>query len=130
MFGHQLGQDLVLGLDLLLQVGDPFLVGGVVAWPFRFEGSRAVLEELLLPAVEDRGLQAELIAAVLRSAPFPANAAAGWGPSLPAPSAFVPSSCVLSFTLLAERLLHVQLNRSTVHLEMEKAFSLHAGREG
>ena len=75
MFGHQLGQDLVLGLDLLLQVGDPFLVGGVVAWPFRFEGCRAVLEELLLPAIEDRGLQAELIAAVLRSAPFPADVA-------------------------------------------------------
>ena len=52
MLSHQLRQDLVLGLDLLLQVGDPLLVGGVVSWPLRFEGRRPILEELLLPAVE------------------------------------------------------------------------------
>ena len=64
MLGHQLGQDLVLGLDLLLEVGDPLLVGGVVRLRFLLEGGRAVLEELLLPAVEDRGLQAQFIAEV------------------------------------------------------------------
>jgi hypothetical protein len=62
VLGHQLGQNLVLSLDLLLQVGDPHLLSGVVGWPFLFEGSRPVLEELFLPAVEDRGLQAEFIA--------------------------------------------------------------------
>jgi hypothetical protein len=62
MLGHQLGQDLVLGPDSLLQVGDPLLLGGVVGWPLRLEGGHAVLEELLLPAVEDRGLQAEFVA--------------------------------------------------------------------
>src|SRR5579872_938904 len=62
MLGNQLRQDLVLGLDLLLQVSDPLLVGGMVRSRLQLEGGRAVLEELLLPAVEDRGLQAELIA--------------------------------------------------------------------
>jgi hypothetical protein len=41
---------------------DAFLIRGVVGWPFLLEGGRAILEELLLPAVEDRGLQAEFIA--------------------------------------------------------------------
>src|SRR5215471_13784946 len=62
MLRHQLGQDLVLGLDFLLQIADPLLVGGVVQSRFLLEGGRAVLEELLLPAVEDCGLQAEFIA--------------------------------------------------------------------
>src|SRR6516165_3430145 len=62
MLSHQLGEDLILGLDLLLQVRDPLLVGGVVGWSLLLEGGRAVLEELLLPAVEDRGLQAQFIA--------------------------------------------------------------------
>src|SRR5262245_35407728 len=64
MLGHQLSQDLVLGLDSSLQVGDPLLVGGVARPRFLFEGGCSVLEELFLPAVEDRGLQAELIAEV------------------------------------------------------------------
>ena len=62
MLSHQLGQDLVLRLDLPFQVGDALLLCGVVGWPLRFEGGRAVLEEVLLSAVEDRGLQAEFIA--------------------------------------------------------------------
>jgi hypothetical protein len=40
---------------------DAFLIRGVVGWPFLLEGGRAILEELLLPAVEDRGLQAEFV---------------------------------------------------------------------
>ena len=55
MVGHQLGQDLVLGLDLLLQVGDPLLVGQVVRSRLLLECGGAVLEELLLPAVETVG---------------------------------------------------------------------------
>jgi hypothetical protein len=31
---HQLGQNLVLGMDLLLQIRDALLVGGVVGWLF------------------------------------------------------------------------------------------------
>lgn len=54
---HQFGQDLILGLDLLLQIGDPLLLCGMVGPRFQLKGSRAVLEELLLPAVEDRGLE-------------------------------------------------------------------------
>src|SRR5215831_9342730 len=48
-----------------------------------------------------------------RSAPSPVDAASGWPPSLPASSASAASSCVLSLTLLEERLLHFQLNRSS-----------------
>ena len=48
MIGHQFGQNLILGLDLLLQVGDPLLVGGVVRSRLLLEGGRAVLEELLI----------------------------------------------------------------------------------
>ena len=62
MLGHQFGQNFVLRLDLFLQVGDPLLVGGVVRPPLLIEGSCAVFEELLLPAVEDRGLQSDFIA--------------------------------------------------------------------
>src|SRR5215831_2104575 len=113
MLGHQLSQDLLLGLDLLLQVGDPLLVGGVVGWPLLLEGGRPILEELFLPAVEDRGLQDVLIAE-LRDRLSPAAAASGWRPSLPACSASVAFSCVLSFTLLGERLLHFQLNRNRI----------------
>src|SRR6516165_2973064 len=64
MLGHQFAQNLVLGLDLLLQVGDPLLVGRLVRSRLLLDGGRAFLEELLLPAVEDRGLQAQFIAEV------------------------------------------------------------------
>jgi len=59
---HQFGQNLVLGLDLLLQVGDPFLLGGMIGPRFLLEGSSPVLEEFLLPAVEDRRLESRFIA--------------------------------------------------------------------
>ncbi len=77
MLRHEFGQNLVLGMDLFLQVCNPLLVSGMVGWPLLLEGSSPVLEEFLLPAVEDRWLE-----------------------------------CVLSFTLLGERLLHFQLNRN------------------
>src|ERR1043166_6237646 len=84
----------------------------MVSWPFLLEGSSPVLEELLLPAVEDRGMQAEFIAELRDRLISPADAASGWRLSPPACSASVASSCVLSFTLLGERLLHFQLNRN------------------
>src|SRR4029078_6183632 len=46
-------------------------------------------------------------------APSPANAASEWRPSLPARIDSVSSSCVLSISLVGERLLHFQLNRNT-----------------
>jgi hypothetical protein len=52
VLGHQLGQYLVLGLDLLLQELDPLLFGLVVRAALALEGGSAVLEELFLPAVE------------------------------------------------------------------------------
>src|SRR5208337_3510661 len=57
--GHQ---DLVLGLHLLLQELNPFLfLLRLAARTFRrVEGGRSVLEELFLPAVEHRRLQAQL----------------------------------------------------------------------
>ena len=62
MLSHQLGQNLVLRLDFLLQVGDPFLLGGMVRPCFLLEGRGPVLEEFLLPAVEDRRLESHFIA--------------------------------------------------------------------
>src|SRR5438445_4839503 len=58
---HQFRQDPILGLDLLLQIGDLLLLCVMVGPRFRLKGSRAVLEELLLPAVEDRGLESLLV---------------------------------------------------------------------
>jgi len=40
-----------------VKVGDPFLLGGMVRPCFLLEGSSPVLEEFLLPAVEDRRLE-------------------------------------------------------------------------
>src|SRR5229473_5333658 len=58
---HQLGQDFVLGLHLLFQELNPFLLllhlaAGTL---LSLKGCRSVLEELLLPAVEHRRLQAQ-----------------------------------------------------------------------
>ena len=43
MLRHQLRQDLILGLDLLLQIVNPFLLGCMVGPLFRLESSRPVL---------------------------------------------------------------------------------------
>src|SRR5881227_1693554 len=56
MLLHQLGQDLVLALELGLQVGDLFVLGvggGLTTLIVGGEGGGAVLEELLLPVVEE-----------------------------------------------------------------------------
>src|SRR5512142_621646 len=64
MFFHEFGEDLVLALELLLQEGDLAILGVVGASGARFEGGRGVVEELLLPAVEHRGVDALLITEV------------------------------------------------------------------
>ena len=60
MLGHQLGQDLVLGLHFLFQELNPLLLlRNLMSWPlFGLKRCRSVFEELLLPAVENRRLQA------------------------------------------------------------------------
>ena len=64
MFLHQFGDDLVLALQLVAQRGDgpveAALGGGVLA----LEGGGSVLEELLLPEVEQRGGELILVAEV------------------------------------------------------------------
>ena len=57
MLRHQLRQDLILGLDLLGQILDPLLLGLRVGARLGLEGGCPILEELLLPPVEDRGLE-------------------------------------------------------------------------
>ena len=61
MLRHELGQNLVLRLDLFLQVCNPLVFTGMVGWPL-LEGSSPVLEEFLLPAVKDRRLKSHFIA--------------------------------------------------------------------
>jgi hypothetical protein len=62
MLRHQLRQDLVFGLDLLFQILNALLLGLRIGPGLILEGRRSVLEELLLPPVEDRWLQAQLLA--------------------------------------------------------------------
>ena len=62
MLGHQFGQHLVLGLDLLLEPRDAFLFGLATAAVVGLEGGGAVLKELFLPAVEHRRLQRQFVA--------------------------------------------------------------------
>jgi hypothetical protein len=65
MLLHQLGQDLVLALELGLQVGDLFVLGiagGLAAFVVGGEGGGAALEELLLPVVEEGDGDAVLFA--------------------------------------------------------------------
>jgi hypothetical protein len=58
---HQLRQNLVFALDLLLQKLDALLLGLVLAAGLALEGCGAVLEQLFLPAVEGRRLQAQFV---------------------------------------------------------------------
>ena len=56
VLGHQLGQNLILGLDLLFQSHDAFLFGLATTAVVGLEGSGSVLKELLLPTIENRRL--------------------------------------------------------------------------
>src|SRR5512142_1968376 len=58
MFLHEFGEDLVLALELLLQKGDPPVLGIAGVSGTGLEHGRGVFEELLLPAVEHRGVDA------------------------------------------------------------------------
>src|SRR5512135_1781982 len=64
MFLHEFGEDFVFALELLLKQCDLPILGISGASGAGFEGGRAVLEELLLPAVEHRRVDAVLVAQV------------------------------------------------------------------
>ena len=60
MLFHQFGQNLVLSLELPFQGGDAFLVAPTArVGAMILEGDGSILEELLQPAVKDRGMKAE-----------------------------------------------------------------------
>jgi predicted transposase YbfD/YdcC len=61
MFLHEFRENFVLALELLFQEGDLPILGIAGALGAEFEGGGAVLEELLLPAVEHRGVDAVLV---------------------------------------------------------------------
>jgi hypothetical protein len=58
---HQLGQYLILGLGLFLQILDAFLFGLVVRPALVLEGGWPVLEKLLLPAIQNGWLELQLV---------------------------------------------------------------------
>jgi hypothetical protein len=64
MFLHQFVDDLVLALEPVAERGDGPLEGAVGLGILPLEGRRAVLEERLLPGVEDGGRELMLIAEV------------------------------------------------------------------
>jgi hypothetical protein len=96
---------IVLSLDLLLRVCNPLFVSGMVGWPFLLEGSSPVLEEFLLPAVENRRLESTS-SHNFEMGSFSSKCRLRMRPTLPARIASVASSCVLSISLTGERLLH------------------------
>jgi len=61
MFLEYQFRDSFVNRRVLLHIVNPFLLGYMVGPRFRLEGSRPVLEELLLPAVEDRELESVLV---------------------------------------------------------------------
>ena len=64
MFFHQFSDDLVLALELVAQRGDGPLEVALRRGVLALEGGRSVLEELLLPEIEERGRKLMLIAEV------------------------------------------------------------------
>src|SRR5512135_1437446 len=64
MFFHQFRDDLVLTLELLPQRGDGSQVVALGRAVLALEGGGAVLEEQLLPGVEECGLQLVLVTEV------------------------------------------------------------------
>src|SRR6476661_8869866 len=64
MFFHQFRDDLVLALELVAQGRDEAEVLALGSGVLALEGDGAVLEELLLPGVEQRGRELMLVAEV------------------------------------------------------------------
>jgi hypothetical protein len=70
VFLQEFREDLVLALELLLKQRDLPILGVAGASGAGFECGRAVLEELLLPTVEHRGVNALLVAEIRDSDVF------------------------------------------------------------
>src|SRR4051795_3113699 len=64
MFLHEFGEDFLLAVELLLQEGDPPVFGVARSSGAGLEDGSGVLEELLLPAVEHRRVDAVLVAQI------------------------------------------------------------------
>jgi hypothetical protein len=64
MFLHQFGDDLVLALELVAQGGDRAMEVATGCGALPLEGGGAVLEELLLPEVEQSGRERMLVTEV------------------------------------------------------------------
>src|SRR5262249_13255689 len=61
MLRHQLGQNLIFSLDLLLQELDAFLLGLVIGPGLGLKCCSSVFAEFLLPTIETRWLQPQLV---------------------------------------------------------------------
>jgi hypothetical protein len=61
MLRHQFGQHLVLGLDLLRQILDPFLFRLTVGARLGLESRCSIVEEFLLSTVEHRRLTSQFM---------------------------------------------------------------------
>src|SRR3954463_6392825 len=64
MFFHQFRDDLVFALELVAQCRDGAEVPALRSGALALEGGGAILEELLLPGVEQRGRELMLVAEV------------------------------------------------------------------
>ena len=84
-----------------------------------YGGTRPIVDKLRLSRSAPPWRRTTLtVVRASRSARSPADAASGQRPSLRACSASVACSCVPSFTLPGERLLHFQLNRNTFRIQL------------
>jgi hypothetical protein len=70
MFRHQFGQHLILRLNFLLQIRNSVQSGLIVGSASLLESRGSVLEELLLPVVEHRRLDPQLVAQIRDRHPF------------------------------------------------------------
>jgi hypothetical protein len=112
MLGHQSGQDLVLGLDFLLQELDRLLLllDLTGATLLHLERGGSVLKKLFRPAIEDSRLWSIFLTNGNLGLK---GVASGWLLSLLRCSACALFSYVLSAILAKERLLHFQLRRDS-----------------
>jgi len=71
MLFHQFGQNLVLSLKFPFQGGDAFLVAPTArVGAMILEGDGSILEELLQPAVKDRGMETVFLTEVRNRNPL------------------------------------------------------------
>src|SRR2546425_8471029 len=113
MLRHQLGQDLVLGLHLLLQELNPFLfLLRLTARMFRrLEGGRSVLEDSFCLSGRTPSAAGPVLHTDRKPGPCLKDGVVGWPPSPQLCSACALFSYVRSAILTDERFVHFQLRR-------------------